>query len=295
MSDIRQKILEINKRDDIGQQEKSKLIFQLMNPNFNDKTETDASEIECIHYKRNCRLQCIECKKIYSCRVCHDDNEEHKMERHKVEKIKCNECGLVQGKTDKCIECSIIFARYYCEVCTLYDDSEDKIITHCDKCGICRIGDTMHCVQCDMCYDKSILEGHKCNGKFDSICPICNEYLKDSRIAPTTLPCKHTIHHKCYEQNLLNGNYQCPICKKSTTNMTSYWEQLENYVSQCSMPEEYKDVKAEVYCNDCEEKTITKFHFAYHKCQNCSSWNTSISRTFKEEPIVRDEEELIEN
>ena len=284
MSDLRKKILEINKRDDISPEEKSKLIFQVMNPNHNQKKDEESEKkIICKHYKRSCLLKCPDCEKFYPCRVCHDEHEDHKMDRSRVKEIKCKECNYVQEKSNRCQACDIYFAKYYCAKCTLYDDDETKIITHCDKCGICRIGDTIHCDLCDMCYDKSIFDGHKCNGKFDAICPICNEYLKDSREPVTTLPCNHTIHQKCYQQNLMNGNYQCPICKKSTTNMDSYWEQIENYVSQTTMPDEYKDVKAEIYCNDCEEKSVTNFHFAYHKCGNCGSWNTNIDRTFKDD------------
>lgn len=285
MSDLRQKIIQINSRTDISQNEKSKLIFEAMNPNFNANNENkqeEELEIDCPHYKRNCSLKCIKCNKFYPCRICHDEHEDHKLERHKVKEIRCRECNFVQEKSSHCLNCSIEFSRYYCSVCTLYDDAENKIITHCDKCGICRLGETIHCDKCDMCYDKSIFDSHRCNGKFDDVCPICHENLKDSTTAATTLPCGHKMHHKCFQNNLMNGNYQCPLCKKSTTDMTSYWEQISQYVENSEMPPEYRDVKAEVYCNDCEEKTITKFHFAYHKCQKCPSWNTSVINTFKD-------------
>ncbi len=38
---------------------------------------------------------------------------------------------------EKCVECGILFGRYFCAVCRLYDDA-DKGQFHCDKCGLCR-------------------------------------------------------------------------------------------------------------------------------------------------------------
>jgi RING finger and CHY zinc finger domain-containing protein 1 len=277
-NDIQTKIREINRRKDLNMSEKSKLIFEAMNPKKKDEGK---QKISCNHYKRNCQLMCVTCKKFYPCRICHDDNEDHKIERHKVEYIKCNECNLKQKKSSKCQQCNIQFAKYYCPVCTLYDDDETKIINHCDKCGICRIGNNKHCDDCDMCFPVESFDTHQCQGKFDSTCPICNEYLKDSRQGVTVLKCKHTIHSECYHNNLRSGNYQCPICKKSTTDMTQLWEQIESYVNNCTMPDEYKDLNSEVYCNDCEMRSITDYHFVYHKCKSCSSWNTSLIRTFK--------------
>ena len=88
MSDLRKKILEINQRDDISPEEKSKLIFQVMNPNHNKKKEEE-KKIICKHYKRSCLLKCPDCDKFYPCRVCHDEHEDHKMDRSRVKEIKC--------------------------------------------------------------------------------------------------------------------------------------------------------------------------------------------------------------
>ena len=279
MSSIREKILEINRRDDISQQEKSKLIFKVMNPNFNETIEHKEEDIKCEHYKRGCKLECIDCKKFFPCRFCHDEISDHVMNRHKVINVKCNECGNIQEKGESCIKCNKRFARYYCKICTLYDDSENKIITHCDKCGICRVGKNIHCDICDMCFSEEHFDTHPCEGRFDSVCPICNEYLKNSTKNVSILPCKHTIHSECFKNNLMNGNYQCPVCKKTACDTTSLWNQIESYVSNSEMPDEYKDKKNEIYCNDCEQKTVTNFHFFYHKCQNCNSWNTSVVNT----------------
>jgi RING finger/CHY zinc finger protein 1 len=68
---------------------------------------------------------------------------------------------------------------------------------------------------------------------------------------------------------------------------------LANHV----MPPEYENVKSLILCNDCEEKSTTKFHFVYHKCQKCQSYNTKIIKTFtslsEESDIDNDEQEQI--
>ena len=284
MSHIQDEIRAINRREDLTLKEKSKLISEVLNP----KKKKEEIKIECKHYKRGCQLQCIECKKFYPCRLCHDEHEDHVIDRHKVKNIKCNFCGEVQEKSNQCTKCEKQFAKYYCPVCTLYDDdildeegNVKKLIKHCDKCGICRIGDNIHCDKCNMCFSREHFDTHPCEGKFDSNCPICNEDLLNSRSTVTVLRCKHTIHTECYHNNLRSGNYQCPLCKKSTQDMTALWQQIESYVNESEMPEEYQDMFSEVYCNDCEMRTITDFHFVYHKCKNCNSWNTNILRTFK--------------
>lgn len=36
------------------------------------------------------------CKKFYPCRVCHDENENHEIDRRSVVEIRCVKCQLVQ-------------------------------------------------------------------------------------------------------------------------------------------------------------------------------------------------------
>ncbi|KAH3694231.1 hypothetical protein DPMN_081671 [Dreissena polymorpha] len=80
------------------------------------------------------------CKKFYKCRVCHDENETHDetyvIDRKAVELIKCSMCDLVQNVRNICESCNVVFGKYFCEKCRLYDD-EDKGQFHCDECGLC--------------------------------------------------------------------------------------------------------------------------------------------------------------
>ena len=40
------------------------------------------------------------------------------------------------------------------------------------------------------------------------------------------------------------------------------------------MPEEFKNVKVIICCNDCDKESETNFHFIGHECKYCNSWNT---------------------
>lgn len=62
--------------------------------------------------------------------------------------------------------------------------------------------------------------------------------------------------------------------------MSSFFNQLDRVLAQQTMPPEYDNIRSKILCNDCEKKSDTKFHFQYHKCQECGSYNTKILSTF---------------
>jgi hypothetical protein len=64
--------------------------------------------------------------------------------------------------------------------------------------------------------------------------------------------------------------------------MTNYFQQIDRMLEQHKMPAEYEDVWSIVLCNDCEQKSKTKYHFLYHKCQHCQSYNTKLISTVHE-------------
>ena len=95
-SDIRTKVYEINAMD-ISQSEKAKLIFQLMNPPKTDEIiNSKPKKIFCSHYKRHNYQVARCCNKVYPCRLCHDENEDHVMDRFDVEYMKCDFCHTFQ-------------------------------------------------------------------------------------------------------------------------------------------------------------------------------------------------------
>lgn len=110
----------------------------------------EAAILGCQHYKRNVKLQCVTCKKWYTCRFCHDEVEDHHLIRHKTENMLCMICGHAQPAAHFCEKCGEQAAQYFCESCKLWDNDSKKSIYHCTDCGICRIGqglgkDFFHC------------------------------------------------------------------------------------------------------------------------------------------------------
>lgn len=142
-----------------------KLTAEDLRPTFFPKPESnspvcefedaDAEDVEgpylgCRHYKRNVKLQCFACKKWYTCRFCHDEVEDHHLDRPKTENMLCMLCGHAQPAAAVCRQCGEHAAQYYCNICKLWDNDSNKSIYHCNDCGICRIGqglgkDFFHC------------------------------------------------------------------------------------------------------------------------------------------------------
>ena len=226
MSELRQKIIDINSRNDIDQQTKSQLIFELMNPNLNNKQEEELKP--CTHYKRHCDLKCEDCGKFYPCRICHDEKFEyleksHVLDRFNIKEIICDFCNLKQTKSNKCIKCGIKFGNYFCNICNLYDDDTSKKQFHCEKCGICRIGgkeNFFHCDNCNSCIANSLKDNHICiKNSFHNKCPVCFDSVFNSTKPSTVIKCGHVLHVECLNELLKTGTLsgmRCPLCNKTS-------------------------------------------------------------------------------
>ncbi|KAL8943101.1 MAG: hypothetical protein Q9216_001301 [Gyalolechia sp. 2 TL-2023] len=117
---------------------------------LSDASEEDTGPLGCLHYKRNIKLQCSACYRWYTCRFCHDEVEDHSLNRRATKNMLCMLCGCAQAASEECSQCGERSARYYCSVCKLWDDDPGKSIYHCNDCGICRLGqglgkDFYHC------------------------------------------------------------------------------------------------------------------------------------------------------
>ena len=56
--------------------------------------------------------------------------------------------------------------------------------------------------------------------------------------------------------------------------MTSVWNRLKNEKTAVNMPEEYRDKKIKIICNDCGLECETEFHVVGLECHHCGSFNT---------------------
>lgn len=106
----------------------------------------------CKHYKRNCKLFASCCNQLVDCRHCHDDVSEHSLDLYdliqlckklhvyglltspksfvlfgcskSVTKMMCMKCLYIQPVGARCTNssCGISMAKYFCNICRLFDD-----------------------------------------------------------------------------------------------------------------------------------------------------------------------------
>jgi RING finger/CHY zinc finger protein 1 len=46
-------------------------------------------------------------------------------------------------------------------------------------------------------------------------------------------------------------------------------KELDNEIENTPMPEEYRDKKVKILCNDCQQKCEVQFHVLGAKCSDC--------------------------
>jgi hypothetical protein len=245
-----------------------------------------AGVLGCEHYERKCHVSAPCCNEFFGCRFCHDEAQDHAIDRYSIDRVRCMACGLAQPFAAQCSGCSTQFARYHCDVCRFFDDKENKKIYHCDKCKICRIGeglgaDYFHCDRCNACMSIT-LRDHKCvERSLESDCPVCSEYLFTSTTPVMFLVCGHCIHVKCYE-HYTQTNFTCPLCCKSLGDMSQYFNRIDQMLAFERMPDEYQGWRSLIFCSDCEQRSTVPYHYVYHKCAagTCGSYNTRVMQTF---------------
>jgi len=280
-SEIRKKIQEINKKP-ISQKSKSREIFDLLNKT---KPVVIIKVPDCTHYTRKCNIIAKCCGNKYGCRFCHNENEDHDIDRFSTEQIECKICNTVQDVSNKCISCSIEFDDYFCSKCILWKNNDGKnIAKHCDKCKICRVSEheLTHCDDCNLCFPKETYDTHECSKSYIGNCCICKNGTFDSSDTSVLLVCKHVMHSKCLAE-YLKTNYRCPLCRVSLYELSAYWDVLRLERDSNTMPEEYNEWKTDIFCNDCNKKNIIKYHFVYNECPECKGFNTQINNIIKTE------------
>lgn len=247
-------------------------------PSFRDP---DKQIFGCEHYKRNCKLRASCCGKLFACRFCHDKVSDHSMDRKATSEMMCMFCLRIQPIGPICTTPScggLLMAKYYCSICKFFDD--ERTVYHCPFCNLCRVGkglgvDFFHCMTCNCCLAMKLAD-HKCREKgLETNCPICCDDMFSSSAVVRALPCGHFMHSACF-QAYTCSHYICPICSKSLGDMAVYFGMLDALLASEALPEEYRDRCQDVLCNDCGKKGTSPFHWLYHKCRFCGSYNTRV-------------------
>ncbi|KAI3453049.1 hypothetical protein Pfo_009712 [Paulownia fortunei] len=247
-------------------------------PSFRD---SEKQIFGCEHYKRNCKLRAACCGKLVACRFCHDEVSDHSMDRKATSEMMCMNCLKIQLVGPVCITPScngLLMAKYYCSSCKFFDDERE--VYHCPFCNLCRVGkglgiDFFHCMTCNCCLGMKLVD-HKCREKgLETNCPICCDFLFTSSTTVRALPCGHYMHSACFQAYACT-HYICPICSKSMGDMSVYFGMLDALMASEVLPEEYRNRSQDILCNDCDGKGTAPFHWLYHKCGLCGSYNTRV-------------------
>jgi hypothetical protein len=244
----------------------------------------------CDHYRRSCKLQCSTCFKWYTCRMCHDEVENHQLVRQQTKNMVCVQCKTAQPAAQECRKCGLVLARYYCDICKLWDDDPLKSIYHCDDCGICRIGvglgkDFFHCKTCNVCMSIELENQHRCiEHSTECNCPICGEFMFTSTETVVFMKCGHSIHQSCFLEHT-KTSYRCPTCARSVVNMEASFRILDAEIETQVLPEPYNRWRSVIVCNDCSAKSNVPFHFLGLKCPICRSYNSSQLKLIKPEEL----------
>ena len=291
---IQQQIRQIYADTSLSQSEKSKKVFSILNPNANANTNNESNnekedeekedeekeeEIQaCDHYDRQCMILAKCCNKWFNCRLCHDEQCDHKINRYETDTIRCNKCRTVQGISNRCTNCETTFGEWYCEICHIWTGNGP--IFHCADCNVCRLGkqeDYFHCHTCNLDILKEHRENHVCQSYTTAnCCPVCQEDIKKSIKSIMILPrCQHSMHIECFQGVLESGNYKCPQCKMSAIeDLSPLWNQISLAIDAQPLPPELRKTVT-IFCNDCRKSSETDFHFLGNKCNECGGYNTN--------------------
>jgi zinc finger-like protein len=282
-----------------------------------------AGVLGCQHYARAAMLVAPCCGRAFACRLCHDEavgpgaaacasgaaaapaalaaappssssapaplaaaHCGRRLDRYSVREMLCMLCGLRQAAAAECRGCQARLARYYCPICHLWEDGDERErpVYHCPFCNVCRRGrglgvDVFHCMRCNACMSLSVAESHTCRERaMEGDCPVCGDALFDSAAPVKELPCAHLLHSACFAQHTRHS-YQCPVCLKSAGDMTAYWRMLDSLLESeraFALPPEYRGRVQRVRCRDCSREGEAPWHFVYHACPHCRSYNTRV-------------------
>ncbi|KAB2622419.1 RING finger and CHY zinc finger domain-containing protein 1-like [Pyrus ussuriensis x Pyrus communis] len=213
---------------------------------------------QCAHYRRRCKIRAPCCDGIFDCRHCHKE-------------AKASFYLFFFRVQQHCVQCGVCMGNYFCSKCKFFDDDVSKKQYHCDGCGICRLdsflhfSNVFHCNKCGCCYSKAKKDSNNCVEKaMHHNCPVCFEFLLDTREDITVLRCGHNIHLECVA--------------KSFRDMSRVWEKLDEEVAGTPMPQKYQNKMVWILCNYCGETSQVNFHIVAHKCLKCKSYNTRKTR-----------------
>ncbi|KAJ7980219.1 RING finger and CHY zinc finger domain-containing protein 1 [Quillaja saponaria] len=271
-----------------------------MEGSANERLDFGKMGYGCKHYRRRCMIRAPCCNEIYSCRHCHSEAtsmlskilDRHELSRQDVKQFVCLVCDTEQPAAQVCKNCGVRMGEYFCDICMFYDDDTEKHQFHCDDCGICRIGgreNFFHCKKCvnDISWRETrigwglaihmvcVITIYLWRTPWDTTAPFVLSTFQLAERHYSNEMC-HTMHYECYDEMIKPDKYCCPICSKSVINMSRAWKRIDEEIEATVMPEDYRDRKVWILCNDSNDTTEVNFHIIGQKCGHCRSYNTRV-------------------
>ena len=237
--------------------------MEFFNPSQNNNL------LSCAHDDNtNCLIFTECCSKYYGCFKCHDENNDHKVLRSQITKLKCNHCNEDTEIDTKCQNCNTKFGINSCLICKIWSNKNDMY--HCKDCDSCCIGkkeNYFHCNTCKICISTSFKDNHKCNSDVKAVkCNICLDKLINSKNDIKILNCGHFIHKDCYDNETLNSEFNCIECIKD--------------IEQTIKKEEIEKIKQNIITTNCPHNESNCYIYAkccrkYYECFICHDENNS--------------------
>lgn len=259
-------IQKIRADSSLSETEKSLKIQELMMGNYSSSIHESLNKSNesktCSHYTKYCYKFYFDCCKVYDpCQRCHLERKcntkrkDHNFENLVVSEITCSVCEHKQAPGESCTNCQIKFSNSFCGICQIWTDIKD--ITHCHKCGVCRVGkpeDLVHVDKYGQCFSvnsakaKEQLNANTNQNKEilvckNNICGICYESTFYSQKCVTYFNCGHYLHSDCLNKYIGEGGYKCIECKKSISNLTNLWNTIRSVIKSNPIPEGFFPIR----------------------------------------------------
>ncbi|CAL6047089.1 RING_finger and CHY zinc finger domain-containing protein [Hexamita inflata] len=240
----------------------------------------EKQDVGCQHFVRGCQLLCNTCNKYYTCRICHDEVEDHPFPKKETKMVKCIYCSCEQPFQQQCQNCNQCFGEQWCELCRAFCNigQESKPMYHCKGCDSCMVGHAhqwRHCDKCDSCVRAFNFEEHQCLF-FEGDCAVCLGDLKNSIYGRVHLSCSHVIHLHCYEVLLRRWDTKCPVCRRFLPIGADKDDYLNYFKSQFEETVVFEPIQwLKFKCYECQRQ-FTAVDASVVKCGKCQQYNVEV-------------------
>jgi len=312
MENIREKIKNIKKNNSLTDKEKNLMIQQLMNNSIDIKANEEYCKHYPHKKCNNFYFTC--CNKNYCCVRCHNENETHDNKLDtitcnicKIEQNPSNNCinCKIQFGKNYCSLCYIWTELenthcYDCGMCRL-----GKNNYHCNTCGICFNSKEKHICQginlknniCLFCLENNFTSQKtstviNCNHIFhveclqnalqNNIisCPLCKKLMVYIDYTPLELSIKYQpmpeldINIDDVVKCKAFGNKLIKITSINNNIYSGNFLDL-NIIGSFNRESLIHKKQQNIYCYECEKKSIVDYHYLGNKCFYCGSYNTT--------------------